>query len=80
MAFHCSFDEPLPQKSLLFRLSYDRSCSHNSFAESWDGGGGRVEVKDRLLDFGTEIFEVDDLNCVCAGDASNPDDLGLVFD
>jgi hypothetical protein len=41
---------------------------------------GGFEVKDRLLDVGGEIGEVDDLRYTSAGDAGDAGDLGLVFD
>ena len=69
-----------PQKSLLFPVRQDRNCAHFAFAESWDRVSGWFEVKDRLLDIGGEVGEVDDLRYAGAGDSGDTGDLGLVFD
>ena len=75
-----TFDESLPHQSLLIPVGCDRNCANFTFAETRDGFGGCFEVKDRLLDVGGEVAEVEDLRDAGAGDAGYAGDLGLVFD
>ncbi len=42
--------------------------------------GGWLQIKDRLLDVGGEVGEIEDLCDAGAGDASDASDLRLVFD
>ena len=71
---------PFPKHPLRLPVRKDRDGSHFAFAEAGDVVGGGFEVKDRLLDVGGKIGEVDDLRYASAGNAGDACDLSLVFD
>jgi len=65
-AFRCQFHQPNPKYPLFLPVRHDRNSSHFAFAETGDGVGGWFEIKDRLLDVGGEIGQVDNLRDTAA--------------